>query len=170
MELDLGGIAKEYAVDCASKVLQQSGVTSAMVNLAGDIDVIGQKGNLTPWAVGIVHPRNPQKSLGALAIHSGAIATSGDYQRYFELEGKRYHHLINPKTGWPETSFQSVSIIAENCLIAGASASIAMLLGENAGDEFLDDLNLPFIRVNQEGNIRSRLPEPLTISDEIPPK
>lgn len=111
VRLDLGGYAKGYALDLAAAYLKSQGVDNALINIGGNILALGSKGG-TPWRVGIQHPRQAG-ALASLELHDGeAIGTSGDYQRFFELNGKRYCHLIDPRTGWPADQAQAVTVIA----------------------------------------------------------
>ncbi len=116
VQLDLGGYAKGYALDEAVRILKSHGISNALVNIGGNVIALGQHGD-RPWRVGIQHPRK-SGTLAMLDLHDGeAIGTSGDYQRYFEAGGRRYCHLIDPRTGWPASGMQSVTI-----LIAGKHA------------------------------------------------
>lgn len=116
VQLDLGGYAKGYALDEAARILTSRGIRNALVNIGGNVIALGQHGD-RPWRVGIQHPRKPG-TLATLDLHDGeAIGTSGDYQRYFEVGGHRYCHLIDPRTGWPASGMQSVTI-----LVSGARA------------------------------------------------
>jgi FAD:protein FMN transferase len=118
LRLDLGGYAKGYALERAAGLLKQHGIRHALVNIGGNILALGQHGD-RPWIVGIQHPRQPG-ALATLALHDGeAIGTSGDYQRYFELDGRRYSHLIDPRTGWPVSGVQAVTV-----LVRGEQAGI----------------------------------------------
>jgi thiamine biosynthesis lipoprotein len=111
VRIDLGGYAKGYALDLAANYLRSQGVKNALINIGGNIIALGQHDN-RPWKVGIQHPRQPG-AIATLELHDGeAIGTSGDYQRYFELNGVRYCHLIDPRTGWPVQDTQAVTIIA----------------------------------------------------------
>ncbi len=110
VQLDLGGYAKGYALDIALVELQKLGVKNALVNIGGNIIALGKHGD-KPWRVGIQHPRKPN-AIAALDLESGwAIGTSGDYQRYFELDGKRYCHIIDPATGYPVQGVQAVTVL-----------------------------------------------------------
>lgn len=116
LRLDLGGYAKGYALDRAATILRGMGIRNALINIGGNILALGQRGN-RPWTVGIQHPRH-SGAMATLAMRDGeAIGTSGDYQRFFELDGKRYCHLIDPRTGWPAQDAQSVTV-----LVRGAEA------------------------------------------------
>jgi len=110
LQLDLGGYAKGDALDRAADILKQQGIHNALINIGGNVLALGTHGD-RPWRVGIQHPRKPGP-LATLALHDGeAIGTSGDYQRYFELAGKRYCHLIDPRSGWPVQGVQAVTIL-----------------------------------------------------------
>ena len=112
VRLDLGGYAKGYALDKAAAYLKSQGVKNALINIGGNILALGAKGR-APWRVGIQHPRKAG-ALATLELRDGeAIGTSGDYQRYFETEGKRFCHLIDPRTGWPADRTQAVTVIAQ---------------------------------------------------------
>lgn len=150
MELDFGGYVKEYAVDAAASSLINNGCTSGLVDLGGDIKVLGAHPDGTPWKVGIQHPRDPEKAIAETILAQGAIASSGDYERFMVIDGKRYTHILNPKTGWPIESFCAVSVIASECLIAGSCSTIAMLKGEEVGKQWLEDLQLPYLCVDSQ--------------------
>ncbi|GAH67463.1 unnamed protein product, partial [marine sediment metagenome] len=128
--MDLGGIAKGYAVDRAVKVLREQGIERGIVDAGGDILCFGHKRN--GWSIGIRHPRsaNPNETIGVIRVDSGAIATSGDYENYFEVEGIRYHHLIDPATGMPAREAISATVIAPTATQADAWATALFVLGE----------------------------------------
>ena len=110
VQLDLGGYAKGYALDRAATILREKGVTNALINIGGNVMALGKKGD-QPWRIGIQHPRMPAP-LATLPLYDGeAVGTSGDYQRYFELEGERYAHLLDPRTGQPARGTQSLTIL-----------------------------------------------------------
>ena len=139
MQLDFGGFGKEYAADRAAGILLRHGVAHALVNLGGDIHVLGPHGAPElagqPWQVAIERPRpDAAGPLATLAIERGGVATSGDYERFFELDGKRYCHILDPRTGWPVGEWQSISVVAANTTAAGALSTIAMLKGGQAVD------------------------------------
>jgi thiamine biosynthesis lipoprotein len=139
MELDFGGIGKEYAVDRAAEVCLAAGIQSGLLDFGGDIRALGPHPDGSPWLIGIRHPRHPDLSLGNFQLMSGAVATSGDYERYLEVAGKRYCHILNPLTGWPAHGLCSVTVAAEQCLLAGTLATIAMLK-EEGGKHWLAEL------------------------------
>lgn len=154
MQLDFGGIGKEYAVDRASAICQQQGVKQGLVNLGGDVKIIGPHLDGSPWVIGIAHPRLKGKVLTRLKVFSGAVASSGDYQRCIVIDGKRYSHVLNPKTGWPVSELASVTVIAEQCVIAGSACTIAMLM-EKPGKKWLKNLGLKYVWMDKEGQVRS---------------
>jgi thiamine biosynthesis lipoprotein len=157
MEIDFGGIGKEYAADRAATVLADAGVANALVNLAGDVRALGSQPTGAPWRVGIVHPRKPGGVIGAVELRDAAVATSGDYERYFEIQGRRYCHILDPRTGWPMDRWQSVSVVAPLCIVAGSLATIAMLRPDAA--TFLREQRYRFLLVDRDGGI---------VSDETP--
>ena len=132
MELDFGGFGKEYAVDRAAALLSAAGLRHGFVNLGGDIRVLGPRADGAPWRFGIAHPRRPDATIASVTLAEGALATSGDYERCFEHEGRRYCHILDPRTGWPVQGWASISVTAPACLAAGALSTIAMLQGERA--------------------------------------
>lgn len=152
MELDFGGFGKEYAADRAATLLQEHGVRHAMVNLGGDIRLAGPRLGDGPWSLGIQHPRDARRVLATLALRTGALATSGDYERYLEHEGLRYCHVLNPHTGWPVSAWRSISVVAPACLAAGALTTIAMLKGSDALG-FLAGQNVGYLAVDAAGAI-----------------
>ncbi len=119
MELDWGGIAKGYAVDLASQELRKRGILNGFINAGGDLFCWGQNPEHKPWKIGIKHPREPG-FLGILSISNLGASTTGDYQRYFEVKGKRYHHVFNPFTGFPSSFYQSVTVVGPETTICDA--------------------------------------------------
>jgi FAD:protein FMN transferase len=129
MEIDFGGIAKEYAADRAAALCRTMGVEHGLVELGGDIAIIGPNPDGTPWRVGISDPGTPSVAIATLFVPSSGVATSGDYQRFWEFDGKRYSHILHPRTGWPVVGLTSATVVAESCLAAGALSTIAILKG-----------------------------------------
>ncbi|MBL8340510.1 MAG: FAD:protein FMN transferase [Rubrivivax sp.] len=153
MEIDLGGFGKEYAADRAAVVLQERSVRHGFVNLGGDIRVVGPRPDGTPWQMAIRHPREDTRPLATLALAEGALATSGDYERYFiGPGGERYCHVLNPRTGWPVRAWRSISVVAPLCLAAGSMCTIAMLKGEDAL-AFLRRQATVFLAVDAQGEV-----------------
>jgi FAD:protein FMN transferase len=156
MELDFGGIVKEYAVDRAATLCQNEGVRHGVINLGGDIKVIGPRADGSPWRVGIRHPRQREGLLDTISLYQGALASSGDYERCIIVNGMRYGHVLNPKTGWPVRHLAAVSVIGDFCVVAGSASTIAMLK-ESDGTAWLDDLGLPSLWVDVDGQVGGSL-------------
>ena len=150
MEIDLGGLAKEYAADSAISLMRNLKVTSAMIELAGDVATIGNGDNALPWRVGIQDP-DIAGSLCTVQLSNAAIATSGNYARRVDFEGKQYGHLLNPKTGWPVEGPTSVSVLDSHCLTAGAVATVACLHAEKDARAWLEHAALPWLMVSSTG-------------------
>jgi FAD:protein FMN transferase len=150
MEIDFGGVVKEYAVDRAAALCYEQGVKQGVVNLGGDLKVIGPRDDGSPWRVGIRHPRDKDALLDTLLLYEGALASSGDYERCIMVDGVRYGHVLNPKTGWPVRHLASVSVVGDFCVVAGSASTIAMLK-EDQGTDWLQDLGLPHLWVDVHG-------------------
>ncbi len=150
MEIDFGGIVKEYAVDRAAALCIEAGIKHGVINLGGDIKVIGPRGDGSPWRVGIRHPHQNVTLLDTVLLHEGALASSGDYERCLMIDGVRYGHVLNPKTGWPVRYLSSVSVIGDYCVIAGSASTIAMLK-EEEGPAWLESMGLPHCWVDVNG-------------------
>jgi thiamine biosynthesis lipoprotein len=138
MELDLGAIAKGYSVDRASAVLRKEGVDNFLVKAGGDLAVSGAKENGVPWTIGIQHPRLPLELIAKLRPARAAVATSGDYKKFFFRGGERYHHILTPSTGLPARECQSVTIIAPSAMDADALATSVFVLGPKKGFALLE--------------------------------
>jgi thiamine biosynthesis lipoprotein len=150
MEIDFGGIVKEYAVDRAAALCQGAGVRHGVINLGGDIKVIGPRADGSPWRIGIRHPRHKEAVMRTILLREGALASSGDYERCLIVDGVRYGHILNPKTGWPVRHLAAVSVIADFCVVAGSASTIAMLK-EAGGPAWLESLGLPHLWVDVHG-------------------
>lgn len=129
MKIDLGGIAKGYTSTKIMDIYKNCGVTSGLVNLGGNVQVLGTKTDGSAWRIGIQDPQNSESYLGALSVADKAVITSGGYERYFEQDGKTYHHIIDPTTGYPaENGLISVTIVsADGTLADGLSASLFIM-------------------------------------------
>lgn len=160
MEIDFGGFGKEYAVDRATTLLRRAGVAHGFVNLGGDICLLGPREDGCPWRMGIQHPRNDQRLAATVSITSGAMATSGDYERFIEVDGHRYCHLLDPRTGWPARHWQSITVFGPTCAAAGAASTVSMLLGEAATD-FLEAQDMGFVVIDAAGRMRHHNPQQL---------
>jgi thiamine biosynthesis lipoprotein len=132
MTIDLGGIAKGYAVDRAFELLRNLGYRNLIVNAGGDLRVGGSKPD-GPWSVGIQHPREPEKIMARISVSGTAVATSGDYEKFFIHQGKRYHHILNPKNGFPAERCQSVTVLHKEGTMADALATAIFVLGSQRG-------------------------------------
>ncbi|MEY4684518.1 MAG: hypothetical protein RLZ25_977 [Pseudomonadota bacterium] len=150
LELDLGGAVKEYAVDRVACLCWEAGIRHGLINLGGDIKVMGPHPDGSPWAIGIRHPRDPHGIARTVYLKRGAMASSGDYERCIVLGGRRYGHVLNPKTGWPVTRLASVSVVAEFCVVAGSASTIAMLM-EDQGPQWLDSMGVTHYWVDVDG-------------------
>lgn len=152
MQLDFGGIGKEYAVDRAAALSRQQGIEHGLIDMGGDIRVIGPHADGRPWSVGIRHPRRAASLMASIEVYSGAIASSGDYERCIVLNGKRYSHILNPKTGWPVQGMASVTVVAEQCVVAGSACTITMLM-EKKGKKWIKNLGLRYVWMDQKERI-----------------
>lgn len=150
MEIDFGGCVKEYACDSVAAILARQGIERGLVDLAGDMAVLGAGSLKEPWKIGIRHPRIGRRALAEVSLSAGALASSGDYERCLQIAGRRYGHILNPCTGWPVQGLVAVSIVSEQCLVAGGSATIAMLKPEAEALEWLSELGLPWLAVDSE--------------------
>ncbi|PLX83527.1 MAG: hypothetical protein C0617_11415 [Desulfuromonas sp.] len=135
--VDLGGVAKGYAIDRAVDVLRRAGISSASVNAGGDLRLLGDKGG-RPWKIGLQHPRRQGELLATLDLEGVAVVTSGDYERYFERDGIRYHHLFDPHSGYPASLCRSVTVVAPRADLADALATAAFVLGPERGLSLLE--------------------------------
>lgn len=156
MEVDFGGYVKEYAADSAASVAMQWGIEHGLVELGGDIRVIGPHPDGKPWSVGVRHPRQAGSVLAQVELGSGAVASSGDYERAMVIGGKRYGHILHPGTGWPVCGLAAVSVRAEHCLLAGTACTVAMLKGRQ-GPQWLQQLGLDWMAVDEAGTVLGNL-------------
>ena len=160
MELDLGGLGKEYAADRAAEVCSELGARHGFVDLGGDIRAIGPQHDGQPWRIGIRGSRDGAALVAEVALDAGALATSGDYERFIEVDGVRYCHILDPRTGWPAQGLSSVTVISERCLVAGSLATSAMLKGCN-GVAWLKSLDVRHIAIDDQGRCSGT--EPLQV-------
>jgi len=140
MRIGFGGIGKGYAAECAKKTLQRLGVSSGIVNAAGDLSVWGHQPNGQAWTVGIANPDHVQRLFSSLQLSDMAIATSGNYEKYVFIGGKRYSHTIDPRTGLPVSGIKSVSILCPNAEIADALTTPVMVMGIKAGLDMINQI------------------------------
>ena len=144
MEIDLGGIGKEYAVDRCHQLLSEKTSLPFLLNFGGDLRVSGLRHDGMPWAVGVEHPAVEHLAHALIELRAGALATSGDARRFLLRDGQRYGHILNPKTGWPvENAPRSVTVAAPTTVEAGVLATFALLQGAGA-EGFLQDQEVQF--------------------------
>jgi thiamine biosynthesis lipoprotein len=155
MELDFGGFGKEYAADRAAAALQARGMRCGYVNLGGDLRVIGPRPDGEPWQIAIQDPRDAGASIASIPVAAGGLATSGDYERYFEVAGRRYCHILDARSGYPVQYWRSVSVLAPLAAAAGSCATIAMLMGEEALG-FLRGSGFAWLAQDLRGRIHSQ--------------
>jgi thiamine biosynthesis lipoprotein len=151
--IDLGGIAKGYAAEKVFQLYQVYGIQSAYANLGGNVIAIGSKLDGSPWRVGIQHPRNEESLIGSISIKNQAVVTSGDYQRYMiAADGRRYHHILDPRTGYPAASgLISVSIVSGDAILADVLSTAILIAGLERGLEILTEFpDTEAVLVNQD--------------------
>ncbi len=152
--VDLGGIAKGYAVDRAIKLLQQAGVTQASVGAGGDSRILGDRRG-QPWTVGVRHPRDDQAVAVRLPLENTALSTSGDYERFFVEDGVRYHHILNPTTGTSADGALSVTVLGPNATVTDALSTSVFVLGPEAGLALINELDgIDAIVIDPTGRMR----------------
>jgi FAD:protein FMN transferase len=153
MRIDLGGIAKGYAVDRGIELLRKAGFERAMVNSGGDTRIIGDRFG-KPWVVGIRNPDDQSKSFLRMPLTDAAISTSGDYERYFDEGGVRYHHIIDPKTGDSARSLRSATVIGPTALRTDALSTSVFVLGADAGIALVNTLkDVDAVVVTPQGKV-----------------
>jgi thiamine biosynthesis lipoprotein len=155
MAIDLGGIAKGYAVDRAFELLRGLGYKDLIVNAGGDLRAGGIK-NSQPWTIGIQDPRNSQKIMAKISVSDSAVATSGDYEKFFIHGDKRYHHLLDPKEGFPAKECQSATVVCKEGIMADGFATAVFILGPEKGYSLCQKLaGVDCLIVDQNGKIFS---------------
>lgn len=169
MEIDFGGFGKEYAADRAGAILGTQGVGHGYVNLGGDMRIIGPKPDGQPWKMGIQDPRRHDSLLATLPVRQGGLATSGDYERYFEVDGRRYCHVLDPRTGQPVSHWRSISVLAPLAVVAGNCTTIAMLKQADAID-FLESAGVDYLAVDHLGSLYTRQPAKPPAKLQQPPE
>ena len=154
MRIGLGGIAKGYGVDRAMKVLLDRGIKHGMVNAGGDLKALGTKFG-KPWEIAIRHPRQRDRVLALLPVSNVCVVTSGDYERFIEVDGKRYHHIIDPRTGYPSTGCMSATVSAPVALLADSLATALCVLGPEEGLKLIETLpRVEAMVVGLDGKVR----------------
>ncbi len=156
IKLDLGGIAKGYIAEKCVEYLHENKVTSGFLNLGGNIAIVGEKENGEGWSVGIKDPLNTSSTVGNIILSDGYISVSGDYERYFEYEGKKYHHIIDTKTGYPaDTDIISTAVISEDGTLADALSTALFVMGVERSLEFYKEKIYDFeaVLITKKGEI-----------------
>lgn len=154
MKINLGGVGKGYAISKARSILVERGVKSAIISAGSSIAVIGDnKGK--PWKVGIKDPRHPDEIVGVLSLSPGqAVSTSGDYEKYFEFEGKRYHHILDPSTGMPATECRSVTVITNDATLADMLSTAVFVMGAKRGMQLVNSFTGAYaVIIDKDGNM-----------------
>lgn len=153
VRIDLGGIAKGYAVDRGMKILQQAGITTALISAGGDTRVVGKRWD-RPWNIGIRNPRDGDNIVSMIPLENSAISTSGDYERFFEEDGVRYHHILDPKTGTSTHEIISSSIIGEYATDTDALSTSVFILGVEKGMQLIDSIpDTEAVIIDNKGNM-----------------
>lgn len=156
MRIGFGGIGKGYAADRAKALLMRQGAESGIVNASGDLITWGLQADRRPWTIGIAHPDDARKAFSSLQISNMAVATSGNYEKYVVIDGKKYSHTIHPKTGMPVTGIKSVTILSPYAEIADAMATPVMVMGVKAGLHLINQIQgLACIIVDDDNHIYS---------------
>jgi len=158
MMLDLGAIAKGYAADMAVDSLIKKGIQSGLVSIAGDIRTFGLKPDKKPWTIGIKNPRQTgtkDEIIAMARLTDKAISTSGDYERYFITAGRRYHHILDPKTGFPAETCRSVSIVTDKAVDSDAFSTAIFVLGPDKGMKLAKDLGMGALIIDSNGNMHT---------------
>jgi thiamine biosynthesis lipoprotein len=154
MRIGFGGIGKGYAAEKAKALLQAQGVKSGVVNASGDLTTWGNMPNGDKWTIGIVHPEMANSVFSYLNVSDLSVATSGNYEKYILIDGKKYSHTINPKTGLPVTGIKSVTIVSTNAEVADAMATPVMIMGIEAGMYMINQIkDMEAIIIDEENTL-----------------
>lgn len=170
MKVDLGAIAKGYSADEVARILKENGVQHAIINLGGNVMTIGGNPKGTPWKIGIQDPFNPRGDfLGIVTVENKTVVTSGTYERYFEANGKKYHHILDTATGYPvENNLYSTSIITDKSIDGDGLSTTTLLLGLEDGMkliESLDNVEAIFVTGDKKVYVTSGLKDIFTITN-----
>ncbi len=154
MKIGFGAIGKGYAADKAKSLLISKGVPSGIINASGDMNTWGKQPNGNEWKVAITNPMDKNKVFALLPITNGAVVTSGNYEKYVNFNGKRYTHIIDPRTGYPSTGIISVTVFAPKAELADALATSVFVMGKEAGLDRINQLpKIECIIIDDKGNI-----------------
>lgn len=155
MSVDLGGITKGYATEKASEVLKEHGIKQAIINAGGNIRVLGLKNSVSSWKIGVQDPRNPSELIAVLQLEDESAVTAGDYQRYFELDNIRYHHIISPWTGYPANNHLSVTVVTKDAGVADILATALFILEPEKAYSLVESLSgVEAVLVTRDKKIR----------------
>ncbi len=151
--LDLGGIAKGYGVDRGMQVMLEQGIENGLVQAGGDTKALGRKFD-KPWQIAIKHPRRKDEVFAVLPVVNQCVQTSGDYERFFEIDGQRYHHIIDPRTGWPSRGCMSATVIGPEATFGDGIATALCVLGPEAGLAIIEELErVEAVLVGMDGQV-----------------
>ncbi|MDE5678834.1 MAG: FAD:protein FMN transferase [Lachnospiraceae bacterium] len=155
MAIDLGSAGKGIACDRIAAYLKEQSVYGAVVSVGGSVVTIGKKPDGTPWQIGIVDPRDTSSFIGILYLEGeNFVSTSGDYERYVEVDGVRYHHILNPATGYPaDSGVRSVTILCDSGILSDALSTACFVLGEEKGAELAESYGAQALFIDMEGNV-----------------
>lgn len=154
MKIGFGGIGKGYTANRCKVLMQEMGIESGVVNAGGDLITWGKQANGEEWTIGIADPSKKESALSYLKISDHSVVTSGNYERFIELDGKKYSHIIDPTTGWPAESLTSVTIICPDAEIGDALATTVFILGVDKGLQLINRLNgIECFIIDDEGNL-----------------
>lgn len=171
MSIDLGGIAKGYASNKVNEILKKNGVSSAVISLGGNVSVTGKRPDGTKWRIAVQDPMNSEGYVGILNVEDTSVITSGVYQRFFEQNGKKYHHIIDTKTGKPtQNGLLSVTIVCDNGAMADALSTSVMVAGLQKGSELwrkLDNFGMIVITDSNEMYISEDIEDIFEVSDDV---
>ena len=156
MKIDLGGIAKGNTSSRVMQIFKDCGVTSGLVSLGGNVQALGTKTDGTDWQIAIENPDKSSDYIGVVSVKDKAVITSGGYERYFENNGKTYHHILDPKTGYPaESGLKSVTIVSDNGTLADALSTSLFVMGKEKALDYWREYKNEFdtVLVEDNGNI-----------------
>ncbi|MCD2346557.1 FAD:protein FMN transferase [Clostridium guangxiense] len=156
MKIDLGGIAKGYAADRATQIYKQNNVNAAFINLGGNVMVFGEKPDNSDWSVGVQEPfKSRGEIIGVANITNESVVTSGNYVRYFEDKGVKYHHIIDPRTGYPaDSNLMSVTVISQNSMEGDALSTAAFVLGDKEGMQLIKNYGAKAIFITKDKKVK----------------
>ncbi len=154
MKIGFGGIGKGYAADMAKQLLRDQGATAGIINASGDMNTWGTQPDGTPWTVAITNPMNKNESFATLPIQDQAVVTSGNYEKYVEIEGQHYAHIIDPRTGMPSQGIVSVTVFGPSAELADALATATFVMGIEVGIDRIEQLKgMECIIVDDQGKL-----------------